>query len=109
MKSAYECFCDYLHTTGLDISIGTSPLIIGKSAVVTCTSAITVEELLWLEDEHMLVNVLSNTSATLMFNQVNDSIHNKTFICRAIQTGTVEKHITINISGKTSFCCLCSL
>ena len=98
-----------MHTTGLEISTDTSPLIIGESAVITCTSAIVVEKLLWLEDEHVLVNVSSNTSATLMFNPVNDSIHNKTFICRAERMGTVEKHTTINASGKTSFCCLYSL
>ena len=77
--------------------------------MVTCASAIVVEKLLWLEEEHVLVNVSSTTSATLMFNPVNDSIHNKTFICRAERMGTVEKHTTINASGKTSFCCLCSL
>jgi hypothetical protein len=101
--------CDYLHTTGLKISPGNSTLIIGESAVVNCTSTIVVEELLWLLDERVLVNASNASAATLMFNPVNDSIHNKTFICRAIQMGTAEKHITINVSGKTSFCCLCSL
>ena len=92
-----------MHTTGLEISIDNSPLIIGEPAVVTCTSAIVVDELLWLKEE-VLINVLSDTSsATLMFDPVNDSIHNKTFICRALQMGTVEKHITINVAGKMSF------
>ena len=78
--------------------------------MVTCTSTIAVEKLLWLQDKHVLVNVSETTSAaTLMFNPVNDSIHHKTFICRAERIGTVEKCITINVSGKTSFCCLYSL
>ena len=97
-----------LHITGLEISTDNSPLIVGEPAVVTCTSAIVVEELLWLEDQ-VPVNVSSDTSVTLMFNPVNDSIHNKTFICRAIQMGTVEKHTTINVSGKISLCYLYSL
>lgn len=100
-------FLDQLHTTGLKISID-STLKVGEPAVVNCTSTIAVEELLWL-DEQVVVNSSSNTMATLELNPVNDSIHNKTFTCRAIQMGTVEKQIKINVSGKTSFCCLYSL
>ena len=98
---------DYLHTTGLEISTD-STLIVGESAVINCTSTIAVEELLWL-DEQVLVNSSSDTTATLMLDPVNDSIHNKTFTCRAVRMGTVEKQIKVNVSGKTSFRCLCSL
>ena len=72
--------------------------------MINCTTAIVVKELLWLDEQgHVLVNSSSNTTVTLEFNPVNDSIHNKIFTCRAIQTGMVDKHIKINISGKISF------
>ena len=89
-----------MYITGLEIS-NDSTFIVGENAVINCTTAIVVKELLWLDERgHVLVNSSSNTTATLEFNPVNDSIHNKTFTCRAIQTGMVDKHIKVNVSGK---------
>ena len=78
--------------------------ILGEPAALTCTSIISVDELVWLDHEGIvLVNVSSkNTSAMsadLTFNQVNDSIHNKTFTCGAERKGTVEKDIFVSVSG----------
>ena len=75
---------------------------IGDSAVITCTSVISVEEILWLDyNGTVLVNESSSNSsvksASLTFNQVNDSIHNKDFTCRAVLVGTVEEDITLNV------------
>ena len=70
--------------------------------MVKCTSAISVGTLMWRDEQenNTLVNSSSNTMVTLDFNPVNDSIHNKTFTCRAIQMGIVDKHTKINVSGK---------
>ena len=96
---------------GLEISID-SLFTIGETAVINCTTKITVDNLLWLnQDKNItLANSSSSTMVTLEFNPVNDSVHDKIFTCRAEQTsGMVEKHVKVNVSGKASFNCLCSL
>ena len=80
------------------------PFTIGESATLTCTSVIPVDELVWLDQGSVLVNVSSNDtseiSAYLTFNQVNDSIHNSTFTCVAkLKNGTVEKDIFVSATG----------
>ena len=99
-----------MYITGLEISQNESVLIIGQSVVVNCTSAISVRELLWLNEQNTtLVNSSSDTTADLVFSPVSDSIHNKTFTCRAVQMGMVEKDINIMVSGKKkhSLCTFC--
>ena len=96
---------------GFEISID-SPFTIGESAVINCTTKITVDNLLWFDQDKniTLANSSSSTMVTLEFNPVNDSVHDKTFTCRAKQTsGMLEKHVRVNVSGKASFNCLCSL
>jgi hypothetical protein len=95
---------------GLDI-LNNSTFTIGESAEIHCTTEIIVENLLWLDqEENIIVSSSQSREVILELNPLNDSIHGKTFICRAKQPmGMIEKHITINVSGKTSFCCLCSL
>ena len=94
----------HCNVVGLEIS-NDSTFIIGESAVINCTSEIVVEKLLWLDQkENILANSSSSTMATLEFNPVNDSIHGKTFTCRATQNmGMVEKYIKVNVSGKQAF------
>ena len=84
---------------------------IGDAAVITCTSVIPVDEILWLDyQRNVLVNESSNDSsvksASLTFNQVNDSIHkliNMNFTCRAVLMGTVEENITLSFSPPGTF------
>ena len=81
---------------------------IGDSAGITCTSAIPVDEILWLDyDGTVLVNESSSNSlvqsASLTFNHVNDSIHKKDFTCRALLMGAVEENITLSVSPPGKF------
>ena len=81
---------------------------IGESAAITCTSVIPVDEILWLDyDKTVLVNESSSNSsvksASLTFSQVNDSIHNMNFTCRAVLMGTVEENITLSVSPPGEF------
>ena len=80
--------------------------------MINCTTEIVVEKLSWLDKNEnvTLADSVLSTMVTLEFNPVNDSIHGNTFTCSATQNmGMVEKHIKVNVSGKTSFNCLCSL
>lgn len=90
---------------GLEISEGVT-FIVGQPAAITCTSAIAVDELIWLDQEG---NILFSSSsgeveiANLDFSPVNDSIHNKRFTCRAVLMGTVEKDINVSVSSRLNF------
>ena len=74
--------------------------------MINCTTEIVVDKLLWIDQERdiTLASSSSSTMITLKFNPVNDSIHGKSFTCRAIQEmAMVDQHIKVNVSGKTSF------
>ena len=97
---------------GLEVSPD-NLFIIGESAVINCTTEIVVDKLLWIDQERdiTLASSSSSTMITLKFNPVNDSIHGKSFTCRAMQEmAMVEQHnvIKVNVSGET-INYLCSL
>ena len=87
------------HSTALRISGYDSPLTVGDSATITCSSGLNVDSVRWFYDGQV-VGSFSSSQALLQFDLVDDSIHNRQYICR-VQTsqGNLDQAINISVQG----------
>ena len=91
----------------MDVSQG--QLIVGDSAVITCSSIIQAS-LEWLDSEGRVVaSVNAQKQLELMFIPVNDSLHNTQYTCRITQGGVVERRVDVSITSMLELHCLCNI
>ena len=75
----------------------------GSNANITCRSDTDTERMEWLTQEGTIIVSESNvTQLNLAFTPVNDSVHEKVFICRVIRSisDTSEQNFTMNVEGQ---------
>lgn len=98
MDCSYLTF-DPFAPLGLQIAGYNGPLTIGESATVTCSFDLDFITIEWFYNGQMIAS--SSVSETeLVFNPVNDSIHNRQYTCRVTTMfGTQEDSITITVQG----------
>ena len=76
-------------------------LSIGDNGTLTCTSIIPVDVMEWLNSAGVAVVSKTNISElNLTFTPVNTSINNRMYTCRANKSGSVNKTVTVSVSGK---------
>ena len=83
------------------MSISSDLFIVGMSATLTCTSDVSANQIEWLDSERRVVaRVTSMDQLDLIFNPVNDSIHNSVYTCRVTRGEEIaEQNITIDVTG----------
>ena len=89
------------------VSVRSNPFIFGMSATLTCTSDAPATKIEWLDSEERVVaRVTSMNWLDLIFNPVNDSIHNSVYTCRVTrgEEMVAEQTITVDVTGKVVVC-----
>ena len=85
---------------GLEITGNEDPLTLGNTATLTCTYDLTAIAVEWVYNGQVLVHT-AESQAELVFNPVNDSLHNREYTCRAIsQYGIQEASVTTTVTGE---------
>ena len=80
--------------------------MIGSHANVSCLSDTQTEKMEWLRDgDSMVLAAQSRTQRLdLLFDIVNDSIHDEVYTCRVTRnaTDTAEQNFTVSVKGELS-------
>ena len=75
-------------------------LSVGNNVSLTCTSIIAVDVMEWLDSAgKAIVSKVNTSELNLTSIPVSISINNKMYTCRANKSGSVNKTITISVSG----------
>ena len=92
----YAFFCIAVEVTGLE-----QPLTVGETASVVCASILRVSSIQWLFDDEIVKEDTSGLQELdLTFSPVNDSIHNRQYICKVTADGTTYSYpITVMVEG----------
>ncbi len=89
----------YLFCLGLMIIGAESPLSLGDSATLNCTSDLPIIEAEWYYNNDVIVSA-SQGSAILDISAVNDSLHGRQYECRVTTPyGTQQRNITLEVLG----------
>ena len=84
---------------GLQVSMP-DVLIVGTVATLTCSSDLDVTTTEWLYNEGV-VQSSTGPQAQLLFNPVNDTIHNRQYTCRVTSSyGAQQQTITVTAEGR---------
>ena len=74
---------------------------VGDNGSLSCQSIIGVELMEWLNSNGEVIASLTNaTKLNLTFAPVNTSINNQMYTCRVNQRASVNKTITVSVTGK---------
>ena len=86
-------------------------LTVGEMNIITCSTSLDISDIVWIDEMDTIV--ASNSEGVqqldLVFNPVNDSLHNRMYTCRitavAVDQVTnknpvISKTITIQVRGK---------
>ena len=77
---------------------------IGEPATIVCSSDLTDPSIMWLKDGETVVSSTSPShQLLLLFNPVNDSIHNEQYVCNVTSTELTNPttiSITVKVRGK---------
>ena len=78
------------------------PLIVGEVGTITCFSGLDVASMQWLFNNEVMIESTSGQQLLdLVFNPVNDSIHNRQYSCRVTADGNVySDNITVTVESK---------
>ena len=83
------------------MQIETKNFSVGQNETINCSSIIAVDLIEWLNnDGEVIVSENNSHQLTLTFEPVNISIHNQQYTCRANKNGSVDKTVTVLVSGK---------
>ena len=83
------------------IEIVSGNLSVGDNGSLLCKSIITVEVIEWLNSNGEVIASLTNTRRlNLTFAPVNTSINNQMYTCRVNKSASVNKTITVSVTGK---------
>ena len=90
---------------------GDQPLTVGAMNTITCSTSLDISNIVWIVGMDTIV--ASNSEGVqqldLVFNPVNDSIHNRMYTCRitavAVDPSTnlplvISETVTITVTGK---------
>ena len=86
-------------------SADTGTFKVGSSANISCRSDTPTEEMEWLRDGDVVVAAQPRTHRLdLVFDIVNDSIHDEVYVCRVTRnaTDTAEQNFTVSVEGELS-------
>ena len=85
-------------------SADTGTFKIGSSANISCRSDTPTEKMEWLRDGDVVVAAQSTQRLDLIFDVVNDSIHNQVYMCRVTRKAIdiTEQNLTISVEGELS-------
>ncbi len=73
--------------------------MLGSSAQFTCSSNLNILLVEWLFDNEVVAEAEAS-QATLIIPAVNDSLHNRLYVCRITTPyGTQERNMTITVTG----------
>ena len=99
-KFYFLLLCCVRHfVTGIQITGNEVPLSLGSSARFICSSDLDIIAAEWLFDGRVIVQSEAN-QANLYIPAVNDSLHNRQYLCRIITPyGVQERNATIIVSG----------
>ena len=106
---------EYVWTTlsvvGIETRGGDQSLTVGEMSTITCSTSLDISDIVWIDDLDTIV--ASNSEGVqqldLVFNPVNDSIHNRMYTCTitsvAVDQSTdenlvISKTITVHVRGK---------
>ena len=86
-------------TAGLMISSIDAPLTVGQKAIITCSTDLAVSTIEWQFNDMVIATGMTD-ELSLTFDPVNDSLHNKEYLCRvAGPYGHQEDRITVTVAG----------
>ena len=87
---------------------GDQSLTVGEMNIITCSTSLDISDIVWIDD--MDAVVASNSGGVqqldLVFNPVNDSIHNRMYTCRitvVVNTNkslVISETVTVQVRGK---------
>ena len=83
---------------------GDQSLTVGEMNTITCSTSLDISDIVWIDD--MDTTVASNSDGVqqldLVFNPVNDSIHNRMYTCRitSIEDLVISETVAIRVRGK---------
>ena len=81
-------------------------LIVGTVATLNCSSDLDVTMTEWLYNEGV-VQSSTSSQAQLVFNPVNDTIHNRQYTCRVTSPyGVQQQTITVTVEGRFIGSCM---
>ena len=99
-----------LTIVGIEIVGGDQSLTVGVTNTITCITSLDISDMVWIDGMDSIV--ASNSDGVqqldLLFNPVNDSIHNRMYTCRitavAVDPSTnlpleISETITIMVTG----------
>lgn len=87
---------------GIQINGNESPLVLGSSAQITCSSDLDILIAEWLFDDQVIVQA-EGGQVNLVIPAVNDSLHNRLYICRITTPyGVQERNTTITVTSMSS-------
>ena len=93
-----------LSVVGIDIEGGDRPLTVGVMNTITCSTSLDISDIVWIDDMDTIV--ASNSDGVqqldLVFNPVNDSIHNRMYTCRVTSLAklVIRETVNITVTGK---------
>ena len=91
----------------MDITTPRLPLIVGEQATLTCTCAshLNVTRIEWEYNGVSVAVNVTGVTVELTFDPVNDSIHDRLYICRVITTAgrVLSDSVTVTVSGKSKY------
>ena len=83
------------------IEIVSGNLSVGDNGSLLCKSIIIVEDIEWLNSDGEVIASLTDTRRlSLTFAPVNTSINNQMYTCRVNKSASVNKTITVSVTGK---------
>ena len=90
--------CSCIHAA---IEIVSGNFSVGDNGSLSCKSIIIVDIIEWLNSNGDVIASLTNTGRlNLTFTPVNTSINNQMYTCRVNKSASVNKTITVSVTGK---------
>ena len=89
-----------LSVVGIDIVGGDQPLTVGVMNIITCSTSLNISDIVWIDDMDTIVAINSEgvQQLDLVFNPVNDSIHNRMYTCTITSFASLVINGTVNIT-----------
>ena len=93
-----------LSVVGIQTMGGDQSLTVGEMSTITCSTSLDITDIVWIDDMDTIV--ASNSEGVqqldLVFNPVNDSIHNRMYTCTitSIEDLVISETVAIRVRGK---------
>ena len=93
-----------LSVVGIDTEGGDQPLTVGVMHTITCRTSLNISDIVWIDDMDTIV--ASNSEGVqqldLVFNPINDSIHDRMYTCTitTLVNLVISETVNITVTGK---------